>query len=105
MLLWTLVTPRVLTEALAAGGDEARRAIEAMMPMKKIDIARSRQRGGADSLVLPTANQLPAVVRGAAGPNGDSTPTFRVIAPVGDDDRFQAGFAHALGGAIGFGSG
>jgi predicted 3-demethylubiquinone-9 3-methyltransferase (glyoxalase superfamily) len=33
------ITPRVLTEALAAGGDEARRAFEAMMPMQKIDIA------------------------------------------------------------------
>ena len=33
------ITPRVLTEALAAGGDEARRAFEAMMPMKKIDVA------------------------------------------------------------------
>ena len=33
------ITPRVLTEAMAAGGDEARRAFKAMMPMKKIDIA------------------------------------------------------------------
>jgi predicted 3-demethylubiquinone-9 3-methyltransferase (glyoxalase superfamily) len=33
------ITPRVLTEALAAGGEEARRAFAAMMPMKKIDIA------------------------------------------------------------------
>ena len=33
------ITPRVLTDAMAAGGDEARRAFEAMMPMKKIDIA------------------------------------------------------------------
>ena len=33
------ITPRVLTEAMAAGGDEAKRAFEAMMPMKKIDIA------------------------------------------------------------------
>ena len=33
------ITPRVLTDALAAGGDEARRAFEAMMEMKKIDIA------------------------------------------------------------------
>ncbi len=33
------ITPRVLTEALAAGGDEARRAFEAMMTMGKIDIA------------------------------------------------------------------
>ncbi|WP_439612664.1 VOC family protein [Reyranella sp.] len=34
------VTPRTLTDALAAGGDEARRAFEAMMDMKKIDVAR-----------------------------------------------------------------
>ena len=33
------ITPRVLTDALAAGGDEARRAFEAMMEMKKIDVA------------------------------------------------------------------
>jgi predicted 3-demethylubiquinone-9 3-methyltransferase (glyoxalase superfamily) len=33
------ITPRVLTYALAAGGDEAKRAFEAMMGMKKIDIA------------------------------------------------------------------
>ena len=33
------ITPRVLTEALAAGGEEARRAFDAMMDMKKIDVA------------------------------------------------------------------
>jgi predicted 3-demethylubiquinone-9 3-methyltransferase (glyoxalase superfamily) len=33
------ITPRVLTEAIAAGGDEARRAFEAMMTMGKIDVA------------------------------------------------------------------
>ena len=33
------ITPRVLTEALAAGGGEAKRAFEAMMKMKKIDVA------------------------------------------------------------------
>ena len=33
------ITPRVLTDALAAGGDEARRAFEAMMTMRKIDVA------------------------------------------------------------------
>ena len=33
------ITPRVLTEALAAGGEEARRASDAMMGMKKIDVA------------------------------------------------------------------
>ena len=34
------ITPRVLTEAMSTGGDVARRAFEAMMEMKKIDVAR-----------------------------------------------------------------
>ena len=34
------ITPRTLTEAMAAGGSEAKRAFEAMMPMKKIDVAK-----------------------------------------------------------------
>lgn len=33
------ITPRILIDALQAGGEEARRAFEAMMPMKKIDVA------------------------------------------------------------------
>ncbi len=33
------ITPRTLTEALAAGGAEAKRAFDAMMTMKKIDVA------------------------------------------------------------------
>jgi predicted 3-demethylubiquinone-9 3-methyltransferase (glyoxalase superfamily) len=33
------ITPRTLTEAMAKGGDEAKRAFEAMMNMKKIDVA------------------------------------------------------------------
>ncbi len=33
------ITPRVLTEAVAAGGEEARRAFQAMLSMKKIDVA------------------------------------------------------------------
>ena len=33
------ITPRVLTEAMAAGGEEAKRAFEAMMTMSKIDVA------------------------------------------------------------------
>jgi len=33
------ITPRVLTDALAQGGEPARRAFEAMMPMRKIDVA------------------------------------------------------------------
>ncbi|HHY85658.1 MAG TPA: VOC family protein [Verrucomicrobia bacterium] len=34
------ITPRVLMDAMAAGGDEAKRAFAAMMEMGKIDIAR-----------------------------------------------------------------
>lgn len=33
------ITPRTLTEAMAAGGEEAARAFGAMMQMKKIDVA------------------------------------------------------------------
>ena len=33
------ITPRALTDAMAAGGDTAKRAFEAMMPMTKIDVA------------------------------------------------------------------
>jgi predicted 3-demethylubiquinone-9 3-methyltransferase (glyoxalase superfamily) len=38
--LYWQITPRVLTEALAAGGEEARRAFVAMMDMGKIDVAK-----------------------------------------------------------------
>lgn len=34
------ITPRVLTEAFQAGGAEAKRAFDAMMEMKKIDVAK-----------------------------------------------------------------
>ena len=34
------ITPRTLTEALAAGGAEAKRAFDAMMTMQKIDVAK-----------------------------------------------------------------
>jgi predicted 3-demethylubiquinone-9 3-methyltransferase (glyoxalase superfamily) len=33
------ITPRTLTEAMAAGGAEAKRAFAAMMKMQKIDVA------------------------------------------------------------------
>jgi len=33
------ITPRTLIEAMAAGGEEAKRAFDAMMTMKKIDVA------------------------------------------------------------------
>jgi predicted 3-demethylubiquinone-9 3-methyltransferase (glyoxalase superfamily) len=32
------ITPRTLSDAMRAGGAEAKRAFEAMMPMKKIDV-------------------------------------------------------------------
>ena len=34
------ITPRVLTDAMAAGGDKAKRAFAAMMEMGKIDVAK-----------------------------------------------------------------
>ncbi|KQZ14019.1 3-demethylubiquinone-9 3-methyltransferase [Mesorhizobium sp. Root554] len=34
------ITPRTLTEAMAAGGAEAKRAFDAMMKMQKIDVAK-----------------------------------------------------------------
>ena len=37
-LFWQ-ITPRALTDALAAGGGEGKRAFQAMMTMRKIDIA------------------------------------------------------------------
>ena len=50
------ITPRVLTDAMGAGGEVARRAFEAMFPMKKIDIAAieaaiagARAGGGRDA--------------------------------------------------------
>ena len=64
------ITPRVLTDAMAAGGDEAKRAFEAMMPMKKIDVAtiEAARRGAADTLggggewhrIVPDARQRAA---------------------------------------------
>ena len=33
------ITPRVLTDAMAAGGDKAKRAFQAMMLMRKIDVS------------------------------------------------------------------
>jgi predicted 3-demethylubiquinone-9 3-methyltransferase (glyoxalase superfamily) len=42
------ITPRALTQAMAQGGTAAKRAFEAMMPMKKIDVAaiEAAVRGG-----------------------------------------------------------
>src|SRR4029450_12559918 len=58
------ITPRVLTEAMAVGGDEARRAFEAMMDMKKIDVAaieaaRRGCRRACRSIRAPCAGPLP----------------------------------------------
>jgi predicted 3-demethylubiquinone-9 3-methyltransferase (glyoxalase superfamily) len=45
------ITPRVLTEAMARGGEEAKRAFTAMMEMRKIDVAKiaAAVRGAATS--------------------------------------------------------
>jgi predicted 3-demethylubiquinone-9 3-methyltransferase (glyoxalase superfamily) len=45
------ITPHILTDAIAAGGDKAKRAFQAMMTMKKIDIAAIQS-----ALLLATAD-------------------------------------------------
>src|SRR5262245_31694983 len=55
------ITPRVLTEVLAAGGDEAKPAFDAMMGMGKIDIAaiKAARRGRGCALRCATrANEM-----------------------------------------------
>jgi predicted 3-demethylubiquinone-9 3-methyltransferase (glyoxalase superfamily) len=61
------ITPRVLSDALAAGGDEAKRAFEAMMGMGKIDVAaiKAARRGWrargtiTASRISPTSRDAP----------------------------------------------
>ncbi len=49
------ITPRVLTDAMAAGGAEAKRAFEAMLTMKKIDVAKIEAARRGDLSVLTCA--------------------------------------------------
>jgi len=58
------VTPRVLTEAMAKGGDVAKRAFEAMMGIGKIDVA-----------------EIEAAVRGKAAQESASAPPPRQLCP------------------------
>jgi predicted 3-demethylubiquinone-9 3-methyltransferase (glyoxalase superfamily) len=44
------ITPKVLTDAMIAGGDVAKRAFDAMMTMKKIDIAAIEAAVSGDSV-------------------------------------------------------
>jgi predicted 3-demethylubiquinone-9 3-methyltransferase (glyoxalase superfamily) len=44
------ITPKVLTDAMIAGGDVAKRAFDAMMTMKKIDIAAIEAAVSSDSV-------------------------------------------------------
>jgi hypothetical protein len=44
------ITPRVLTVALAQGGEVAKRAFEAMMTMKKIDVAKIKDAVGQSGI-------------------------------------------------------
>ena len=37
------ITPRVLTDAMTSGGEVAKRAFEAMMPMRKVDVAKIQE--------------------------------------------------------------
>jgi predicted 3-demethylubiquinone-9 3-methyltransferase (glyoxalase superfamily) len=55
------ITPRVLTEAMAKGGDVAKRAFDAMMQMQKIDVAKieAAVRGGSKVEATPAPIKLP----------------------------------------------
>src|SRR5205814_8136705 len=55
------ITPRVLTEALAAGGDEAKRAFDVMMGMKKIDVAAIKAARRLSSS-CPSSHQMRALL-------------------------------------------
>ena len=66
------ITPRALTDALAAGGVEAKRAFSAMMSMKKIDIATieaaRRGLGGRARRPFARSGSLRSRVRYASPP-------------------------------------
>jgi predicted 3-demethylubiquinone-9 3-methyltransferase (glyoxalase superfamily) len=44
------ITPRVLTDAMAKGGDVAKRAFDAMMTMQKIDVAKIERAAAGESV-------------------------------------------------------
>lgn len=48
-LSWQII-PRVLLDAMAQGGDVAKRAFEAMMEMQKIDVAKIEAALGSDEI-------------------------------------------------------
>jgi hypothetical protein len=76
------ITPRVLMDALRAGGAGGKRAFEAMMSMKKIDVAaieaarrglradltRSQQDGSANPSIPQDAAAAPRTARGRDTP-------------------------------------
>ena len=55
------ITPRVLTDAMAKGGDAGKRAFDAMMKMRKIDVAKieAAMRGGSNGEEKPAPIKLP----------------------------------------------
>ena len=57
------ITPKVLTDAMSAGGEKAKRAFDAMMTMQKIDRGNDRE-GGARQLTVErgsAANTAPTL--------------------------------------------
>jgi predicted 3-demethylubiquinone-9 3-methyltransferase (glyoxalase superfamily) len=60
------ITPRVLTEALAAGGDQAKRAFDAMMGMKKIDVAAIKAARLTGEQIDHRAGHIAGEIAGAA---------------------------------------
>ena len=73
------ITPRVLTDALAAGGSEASRAFRAMMTMSKIDVADHR--GGETGLTWSRYTYLQNRYPSATIPSWRNTPTTAISFP------------------------
>src|ERR1700739_3497654 len=81
------ITPRVLTDALAAGGDEAKRAFEAMMGMKKIDVTTIE--AGRRGWLPPTLCRS----NGWHGRFGANSGHCRLVGDTGEAALFGAGMA------------
>ena len=71
------ITPRVLTEALAAGGDEAKRAFDAMMGMKKIDVATITA-ARRSNITKPSRSRSPPTI--STRPTATGTPSSAMAA-------------------------
>ena len=71
------ITPRVLTDAMAAGGAEAKRAFDAMMTMRKIDVAAIEAARRGESRYIRDSDQRPSVAGRFLAHGGTSFSAYR----------------------------